>query len=59
MGNALGDRVRVTQPDNSDYSDLIRTKRLFCGVTRAKPLPGRSSAINLSPLLRIGAYLCD
>jgi hypothetical protein len=60
MEKRAGDRVRVTQANNGDYSDLIRTKRLFCGFMSAELPPSRSNAVNLWPLLPgIGAYLCD
>src|SRR6266704_2608588 len=35
MGAGQAGRIRVTQRDNGDYSDLIPTNRLFC--ERAKP----------------------
>jgi len=42
MGAGQAGRIRVTQRDNGDYSDLIPTNRLFC--ERAKPLRRRNHA---------------
>jgi len=43
MGAGQAGRIRVTQRDNGDYSDLIPTNRLFCG--RATPLRRRNDAM--------------
>jgi len=58
MGKRAGDRVRVTQANNGDYSDLIRTKRLFCGFMSAELPPSRSNAVNLWPLLPGLVLIC-
>src|SRR6516225_10617889 len=58
MGKRAGDRVRVTQANNGDYSDLIRTKRLFCGFTSAELPPSRSNVVNLWPLLPGLVLIC-
>jgi hypothetical protein len=36
--------IWAMQPDNGDYSDLIHTKRLFCG--RARPTERRNDALD-------------